>query len=345
MIFFKNDYSIGAHPSILEALVATNSQHFEGYGLDEHSQKVESMIRELTKNPNCHAHMMVGGTPTNITTIAAALRPYEAVVAPRSGHIYKHETGGVEASGHKIIPMNPINGKLTPEAIERAWEEYEDEHTVIPKMAYISNTTEIGTIYNLAELEALRKTCDKHNMYLYMDGARLGSALASEECDFTLEDLGRLTDAFYIGGTKLGALMGEILVINNDEINDHFRWMIKQNRAMLAKGFLIGIQFEILLRGGMDSLYMKLGKAENAHAQRLVSEIKKLGYKFEGTSTTNQIFPILPVKIVEELEKDFAFYRWEPPKGDMVTIRLVTSFATTCEDVDAFLKRLFELSK
>ncbi len=340
MIYFRSDYSQGAHPKVLDALIKTNEEHTDGYALDPHSEHAAQMIKDLIGRQDCEVYMMVGGTPTNIITIASALKPWEAVVAPRTGHIYRHECGGVEASGHKIIPMNPINGKLTPALIEEAWLEYEDDHTVVPKMAYISNTTELGTVYTKAELEALSKCCKDHDMYLYMDGARLGAALTSDEADYTIKDIAQLVDAFYIGGTKNGALLGEAVIILNEEINDHYRWMIKQNCGMLAKGRLIGVQFEALLDGGENSIFFEMAAHENKMAKKLREGITALGYSFSGTSTTNQIFPIFPTTMVRELEKDFFFYDWEGYGDDQRVIRLVTSWGTKESDVDAFLEAI-----
>lgn len=340
MIYFRSDYSQGAHPDVLQALIDTNMEHSDGYALDVHSDHARQMIKDLIGVEDCDVHMMVGGTPTNIITIAAALKPYEAVVAPRSGHIYLHECGGVEAAGHKIIPMTPVDGKLTPELIDEAWLEYEDDHTPIPKMAYISHTTEFGTTYTKAELVALRKCCDEHNMFLYLDGARLGTALTCKGNDLSIKDIAKLVDAFYIGGTKNGALFGEAVVILNEKINDHYRWMIKQNCGMLAKGRLIGVQFEALLKGGEDSIYYKMADHSNKMALMLKEGIEGAGYKLKGTSNTNQIFPIFSNEMVKELEKDFFFYDWEKWDDDNRVIRLVTSWGTTEDDVKAFLKAL-----
>ncbi len=340
MIYFRSDYSIGAHPKVMEALTATNMEHSDGYGLDSHCDHVREMVRELIGVRDCHVHMMIGGTPCNITVISAALRPYEAVVSPRTGHVYVHETGAAEATGHRVIAVNGDNGKLTPSGIDEAWLEYEDEHTVVPKLAYISNPTENGSIYSKAELKALSDKCRERNMYLYMDGARLGCALTCEDNDLTLRDIGELTDAFYIGGTKNGALFGEVLVILNHEMNDHFRWMIKRSCGLLAKGRLLGVQFEALLDGGEDSIYFKMGAHSNAMAKKLREGIAAKGYGFDGVSQTNQLFPVLPAEKVEELEKNFFFYRWAPEKEGKVVIRLVTSWGTTEEEVDAFIEAL-----
>ena len=340
MIFFRSDYSQGAHPSILEALTRTNLEHSDGYTDDIHCEHAADMIKKLINKPNAKVYFMVGGTPTNLTSTASVLKPFEAVVAPLSGHIYFHECGGVEASGHRVIAIKSDDGKLTPAMIEEAWLQYEDEHTVIPKMAYISDTTEIGTIYNKAELQALRKCCDEHEMYLYLDGARLGAALTCADNDLTIEDIANLTDAFYIGGTKNGALFGEALVFINAAFDDHFKWIMKQNGAVLAKGRLIGIQFETLLNGYENSIYFELAKHSNEMATMLREGIKAAGYKFKCDSHTNQIFPIFSSEMVKKLEKDFFFYEWEAWDENQTVIRLVTSWGTTEEDVKAFLKAI-----
>lgn len=340
MIYFRSDYSQGAHPHILDALIKTNEEHHDGYALDEHSEHASQMIKDLIGRQDCEVYMMVGGTPTNIITVASALKPFEACVALKAGHIYHHECGALEACGHRVLTVDGDDGKLTPASIEQAWAEYEDDHTVIPKLAYISHTTESGTIYTKAELEALRKSCDEHDMYLYMDGARLGAGLTCEDSDLTIQDIAKLVDAFYIGGTKNGLLLGEAVVIFDDKINDHYRWMIKQKNGMLAKGRLIGVQFEALLEGGEDSVFYQIGKHENEMAKMLREGIASAGYKFDGSSKTNQIFPILPEPMVRELEKDFFFYDWAPAGEGERVIRLVTSWGTTEDDVKAFLDAL-----
>ena len=338
MIYFLSDYSQGAHPQVMEALQKTNLEHTDGYGLDAHCENAAEMIRSLIGIDDCDVHMMVGGTPCNITVIAAALKPYESVVAVRSSHIYFHETGGVEATGHRIVAMDGINGKLTPEMIDCAWDEYEDEHTALPGMAYISQPTEIGSIYSKAEVEALSAKCKERNMLLYVDGARLGSALTCKGNDLSIQELAQLCDAFYIGGTKNGALFGEALVILNPSINDHFRFMMKRQGGLLAKGRLIGVQFEALLDGGEDSIYFKMASHANMLADQLRSGLKRLQVDFYSESQTNQVFPLLPVNVVEQLEKDYVFYRWAPPKDGMIPVRLVTSWGTKEEEVAALLK-------
>ena len=340
MIYFRSDSSQGAHPKVMDALVKTNYEHSDGYGLDEHCEHAARMIQDLIGNHDCHVHMMVGGTPCNVTTIAATLRPYEAVVSVRGGHAYFHETGAVEGTGHRIVTVEGDNGKLTPSMIDQAWEEFEDEHTPIPKLAYISQPTEVGTIYSKAEMTALSEKCKERNMLLYVDGARLGCALTCQDNDLSIQELATLCDAFYIGGTKNGALFGEALVILNDTIDDHFRWMIKRQCGLLAKGRLIGVQFEALLEGGMDSIYFSMAAHANEMASLLRDSLTELGIQFFGSSQTNQIFPILPTAIVKELEKDFFFYTWCPYDDHRSVIRLVTNWNTQESEVDALLRAL-----
>ncbi|MEE1086747.1 MAG: beta-eliminating lyase-related protein [Schaedlerella sp.] len=337
MIYFLNDYSQGAHPKVLEKMIQTNEEWNTGYGLDVHCKNVESILREKLGKENCHVHLMIGGTPTNVITIAASLRPYECVISARSGHIYVHETGAVEATGHRVLTVEGVDGKLRPEDIDKAMKEFDDEHTAKPKMVYISNSTEIGSIYRKTELEALSAKCKEYGLYLYMDGARLGSALTCEDNDLTLKDIADNVDAFYIGGTKNGAMFGEALVILNDEINDHFRWMIKRNCGMLAKGQLLGIQFEALLE---DDLLLQIGQHENDMAKLIRDGIESAGYGFFSSAKTNQIFPVLPNTLIAKLRENFAFYDWAVVDEYHTAIRLVTSWGTTKEDAEAFVNAL-----
>jgi len=334
MIFFRSDYSSGAHPRILEALQRTNYEHSDGYCLDDHCENAAKLIKEKLQDDTVDVHFMVGGTITNLISASAFLRPHQAIVAAKSGHICVHETGSVEATGHKVIHLASNDGKVYPYQIEETVIEHEDEHMVLPKMLYISNSTEIGTVYTKAELEALRDVCHKHNMYLYMDGARLGAALTSKKCDLTFADLPKLCDAFYIGGTKNGFLFGEALIIVNPALKEDFRFIIKQKGGMFAKGRLIGIQFEEMFK---DNLYLEMSEKTNAFADKLREGIAAKGYDFFVDSPTNQIFPILPAAKVRELEEKYFFYRWAPEKDGMIPIRLVTSWVTTDEDIDSFL--------
>lgn len=340
MIYFRSDYSQGAHPKVMEALMATNLEHTDGYAEDKFSYETAELIKEMIGRPDAHIHFMIGGTPANTITISAALRPYECVITAATGHIYVHETGSIEATGHRVMAMPTEDGKLRPCDIEKALLLHEDEHTVMPRIVYISQSAENGNIYTLADLEALSKCCHNNGLYLYVDGARLGAALCSSKCDVTLKDLGRLADAFYIGGTKLGALFGEALVILNDNINKDFRYMIKRSCGMLAKGRLIAIQMKALLEGGDQCLYYQLARHENQLADKLADGIVSAGYKLWIPNFTNQIFPIVSEEKATELEKDFFFYRWRTLEDGSVVIRLVLSWGSTEDDVDKFLAAL-----
>lgn len=337
MISFRSDYSQGAHPKVLEALAATNLEHTDGYGLDPHCEHAAAMIRELVGKPDAAVHFLPGGTNCNVTFIASQLKPYESVISARSGHAYVHETGAVEATGHRVVTVPPVDGKLTPDGVEAALAEHQDEHTPRPALVYISQPTEIGTVYSKAELAAIREKCRELGLILYVDGARLGCALTCAASDFTLPELASLCDAFYIGGTKNGALFGEALVITNTSLDRDFRYMMKRQCSLIAKGRLLGVQFEALFEGGGDCVYFEMARHSNTTAKRLRDGLAALGVRFLGTSPTNQLFPILPAAAVRELEKDFFFYEWEAESGGMIPIRLVTGWGTTDEEVDAFL--------
>lgn len=337
MYSFKNDYSEGAHSRILNALVESNMEQTPGYGEDSYTEKAVELLKQKIKRNDVDIHLFVGGTQTNLTAISAFLRPHEAAIAANTGHILVHETGAIEATGHKVISIDVSDGKLRPEDIKPALDAHTDEHMVKPKLVYISNSTEIGSIYTKNELEQLSKFCKENKLFLYMDGARLGSALCSEENDMELSDLGRLVDAFYIGGTKNGALMGEAMVICHDSLKEDFRFHIKQKGALLAKGRLLGIQFLELFR---DDLYFDLARHANKMADLLKNEISRAGYKFLINSPSNQIFPILPDRLIEKLEENYSFYIWEKVDSYNSAIRLVTSWATEEEKVLAFVEDL-----
>ncbi|WPC44107.1 low specificity L-threonine aldolase [Clostridium sp. JS66] len=337
MYSFKNDYSEGTHERILKALIESNLEQTEGYGEDIYTQKAIELMKERIGRSDVDIHLFVGGTQTNLTVISAFLRPHEAAIAANTGHILVHETGAIEATGHKVISIEVSDGKLRPEDIKPALDAHTDEHMVKPKMVYISNPTEIGSIYSKNELELLSKFCRENKLILYVDGARLGSALCSEENDMELSDLGKLVDAFYIGGTKNGALMGEALVICNDSLKEDFRFHIKQKGALLAKGRLLGIQFLELFK---DDLYFDLARHANAMANLLKKEITAAGYKFLTHSPSNQIFPILPDKLIEKLQAEYSFYIWEKVDEYNSAVRLVTSWATKEEEVLGFIENL-----
>lgn len=335
MISFRNDYSEGACPEIIEAMVASNVVQHVGYGEDECCEAAKKAIKNVLEYENCDIHFLVGGTQANLTVIASILRPYEAVIAVDSGHINVHETGSVEATGHKVVIADGIDGKLSVEGIRKVVKKHEDEHMVKPAMIYISNATEIGTIYHKAELQALREVCDELGLYLFMDGARLGAALSAEDNDVEFDDLCKYCDVFYIGGTKNGALFGEAVVIVNDDLKKNFRYMIKQRGGMLAKGWLLGTQFQVLFEQG---LYLSSAKHANVLAQKMQEGLLKLGIPFFIQTTTNQIFPILKNEVIQELQKSYAFQVWEKIDDTATAMRFVTSWATKEEDVDRFLK-------
>ena len=341
MYSFKNDYSEGAHPRIIEKLLKTNLEQTEGYGKDIYCIEAENLIKNKLNNKNIDVHFISGGTQTNLIAISAFLRPYEAAISANTGHIQVNEAGSIEATGHKVISVNVKDGKLRKEDILDVLSKYTNEHVVKPKLVYISNSTEIGTIYTKSELEGLSQVCREHNLILFMDGARLGSALACKENDLTFEDISKLTDAFYIGGTKNGALLGEALVICNKYLQEDFRYNLKQKGAMLAKGRLLGIQFAELFK---DNLYLEIGKHENDMADILRNGIESLGYEFLVNSPSNQIFLILNNDIIDELEKSYGFNIWEKIDEERTAIRLVTSFATKEENCLEFIKKLKEIT-
>lgn len=337
MYSFANDYSEGAHPKILEALMTTNLNQHTGYSLDSHTVHAISLIKEEIDRKDAHVHLIVGGTQTNLITIAAALRPYQAVISASTGHINVHETGAIESSGHKVLAMDTSDGKLTPALILQALDIHIDEHMVQPKMVYISNSTEVGTQYSKAELEALHHICRQKDLYLFMDGARMGTALTSPVNDLTLADIARLVDVFYIGGTKNGALFGEALVIVHDALKPDFRFMIKQRGAMLAKGWLLGIQFEELFQ---NNLFYDMSIHANQMADQLRKAISSHGWKFASDSHTNQLFPILPDPLVERLSQTYTFNidrKWDKTH---TVIRLVTSWATTKDSIQSIIHDL-----
>lgn len=336
MYSFRNDYSEGAHPRVFQALMDTNSEQTVGYGLDSRCETARDTIRRLCNAPNAEVHFLVGGTQTNLLVIESLLQPYEAVISAHTGHVNVHETGAIEATGHKVCTACAPDGKLTPALVESVVNVHSSEHMVLPRLVYISNTTEVGTLYTRAEVEALRRCCDKHGLFLFLDGARLGSALASPENDLTLPDLAELTDAFYIGGTKNGALFGEALVMSAS--NDHFRWHIKQRGAMLAKGRLLGVQFQALLE---DGLYFEIARHANEMAYRLRDGIAALGYPFPVPSPSNQQFPVLPNAVVAQLqEMGYEFEIDHTADETHTCVRFVTSWATPESAVDQFLNDL-----
>jgi len=337
MLYFMNDYSEGAHEKVLNALIKTNMEQHIGYGVDDITNEAAMKIKERINKPDADVHFLVTGTQTNTIVIAHFLRPYEAVIATDLGHISVHETGAIEATGHKIIEMASVDGLLTSEMIERAILKHADEHWVLPKLVYISNATETGTIYSKKMLQDLRKTCDKYGLYLYLDGARLANALTCEDNDMTIEDIANLTDAFTIGGTKNGILFGEALVITNSHLQAHMRFSIRQRGALLAKGRLLGVQFKALFE---EDLYFEIAKHTNQMASILKKGILELGYELVTNSSTNLIFVILPNTVHRELSKRCHYEAEHPYDENNMEARFVTSWATPKEDVLELLELL-----
>ncbi|WP_017754336.1 threonine aldolase family protein [Calidifontibacillus oryziterrae] len=340
MYSFKNDYSEGAHPRILNALVESNFNQEEGYGEDYYSKKAIELLKQKLERVDVDIHFLSGGTQTNLTALSAFLRPHHAAISASTGHINTHETGAIEATGHKILTVESSDGKLTTAQLQKVLDIHTDEHMVIPKLVYISNSTEIGSIYKKDELEQLRVFCDDHGLILFMDGARLGSALCSDESDLKLRDLPKLVDAFYIGGTKNGALLGEALVICRDSLKEDFRFHMKQRGAILAKGRVLSIQFLELFK---DNLYFELAAHANKMANILRDGFTRANFQFLTHAPSNQVFPILPNSLIAELEKKFSFLIWEQVDANLSAIRLVTSWATKEEAVSAFIEELEKL--
>lgn len=345
MVLFHNDYSEGCHEQILQQLIATNMEQTDGYGMDPYCQRAADRIRGLCKDASLAVHFLVGGTQANLTVIDAALRPHQGVLCAESGHIHVHETGAVEATGHKVLALPSLDGKITAQQVDAAVREHRAsdsfEHAVQPKLVYISNPTELGTIYSREELEALSNTCKKNGLYLFADGARLGYGLTAAGNELTLADFARLCDVFYIGGTKAGALFGEAIVIRNPAIAEDFRYLIKQHGAMLAKGRLLGIQFDALLR---DDLYFNICAHANALADQIRAALDAGGYSYLVPGVTNQIFPILPDAVLDSLEQDYQFTNMGRVDDTHRAVRICTSWATKEADVDTLCARIKELS-
>lgn len=340
MYSFMNDYSEGAHPAVLDLLIKSNLEQNAGYGEDIHTAKAKEYIYKLISNDKADIHFIPGGTQTNLLVISSFLRPHQCVIAADTGHINVHETGAIEATGHKVIAMPCKDGKLTPAVIQAALDYHTDEHMVQPKMVYLSDTTEVGTIYTKAELSAIHHICKLNGLILFLDGARMGSAMTCQENDLELKDIAELVDVFYIGGTKNGALLGEVLVICKEELKEDFRYLIKQRGALMAKGFVLGIQFEALF---CDNLYFELGAHANEMAEKIAGVLKELGYSFLAPTGTNQIFPILTNETIEKLEKEFVFSIQKKMDETHSAVRFVTSWATKAESVKAlcdFFRRL-----
>ena len=338
---FANDYSEGCHPSVLEALSRTNLEQQAGYGDDAYSKSAIRLIREKTICPDADVHFIAGGTLANLVVLASILKPFQSLITADTGHINTHEAGAIEATGHKMETVRTADGKLRPDDIKPVLNKFPEYHTVKPRVVYISNSTEIGTIYTKSELSELSAFCKAHDLILFMDGARLPSALTAKSNDLTLTDVACLTDVFYIGGTKCGALLGEAVVITNDDLKKDFKYHLKQRGGMMAKGRTMGIQFDALLK---DDLIFDLARHANAMAIRLVEAIRSMEYSFLTESYTNQIFPILPNDLIKRLQERYIFYVWQEIDATHSAVRLITSWATPEDKVDMFITDLKALS-
>ncbi len=337
MYSFTNDYSEGAHPRIMQALMESNLLQSAGYGLDSYSMQAADLIKTFANAPKAAVHFLIGGTSANLIGLAAFLRPHQAVIAADTGHIAVHETGAIEASGHKVITIAATDGKLTPDLIQPIIDTHTDEHMVQPKLVYISNTTEIGTIYTAKELAALACYCKKNQLLLHLDGARLGSALTAEGNDLTIEDIAALVDSFYIGGTKNGALFGEAMVICNPGLQQDFRYHIKQRGGMLAKGRLLGIQFLELFK---DDLYFTLAAHANKMAMKMKAALIAKGYALLCDAPSNQLFLTIPNTHLELIGQDYTYSYCAPVDSTHSLVRFVTSWATPEEEIDKFITLL-----
>ncbi len=338
MIRWNNDYNHGAHPAILEALQNTNNKSYDGYGLDDYCDAAKAEIQKYLGGAKADIHFMVGGTQVNFTVIAAALRPFESVISANTGHINDHETGAVENTGHKIHALPSNDGKITAEQIAAEAQNFCDsgtkEHITQPRLVYLSFPTEFGTLYSKAELEAIRNVCDHYNLYLMVDGARMGYGLTAPTNDVTLEDLARLADVFYIGGTKCGALFGETVVIINDDLKPHFRSYMKQNGGMLAKGWLLGLQFHTLFK---DGLYFEITKKANDDAMKLKQAFIHKNIPFFIESSTNQQFPILTESQMNQLTEKHSVSYIAKVDENHHCVRFCTAWSTFPEDLDILL--------
>lgn len=334
MIFFECDYAEGAHPKILEKMIATNMEQTLGYSEDEYCNQARTLIKNMCNAPNSDVHFLVGGTQTNTTVISSILRPHQGVICAESGHINIHETGAIEAREHKVLPLPSSDGKISAQQIENYcrnhWEDVTHEHIVQPGMVYISFPTENGTLYSKSELQNIHNTCKKYELPLFVDGARLGYGLTAHNNDLTLEDFVMLTDVFYIGGTKVGALLGEAVVINNSALKKDFRYLIKQQGGLLAKGRIIGIQFCTLFT---ENLYFEIAEKANKLAMQIHNAFAKKGIEFLYDSSTNQQFPILSNHEIEILEKKYLFGFWKRIDQEYAAVRFCTSWATQSEHI------------
>jgi len=338
MIYFTSDYTEGAHPAVLKALEETNMEQTTGYQEDVYCNKARALLKERLNSPSNAIHFFAGGTLANLTFITHALKPYQAVISYDTGHIAVHETGAIEARGHKVIIRPNQKGKLTPEAILSVLQEHgNDHHMVQPKMVYISHPTELGTLYTLEELKTLKALCDQYNLIFYMDGARFAQGIAAHDNSLTWQDLPKLFDAFYIGATKCGGLFGEALIIENQNLAQDFLYTLKQCGGLMAKGRILGLQFVALLE---EELYEDLGAHAIKKAQELHRIFREYDIEFLVPTVTNQLFPILENDLATTLSKTFAFQKWEDHSPTHTVYRFVTSWATPENHIEALAKTL-----
>lgn len=346
MIYFNSDYLEGAHPAIMERLLQTNMEQTVGYGEDEYCAAAREKIKAACRAPEADVHFLVGGTLTNTTVIASVLRPYQGVLTAASGHINCHETGAIESSGHKVLALPTNNGKITAQQVEDYynWHHFNPdyEHMVMPGMVYISFPTEGGTLYSKAELTALYQVCQMCGLPLFIDGARMGYGLTCDDCDLTLPELAQLCDVFYIGGNKVGALFGEAVVIMNPALKRDFRFMMKQRGGMLAKGRLLGLQFDTLFT---DDLYFKISRHANVMAKKIHAIFEDCGYKFLFDSPTNQQYPIMSDAELAILGQSFGYEYWERIDETHSAIRFASSWATTEDNISALRQAVEALKK
>ncbi|KAF2445660.1 beta-eliminating lyase [Karstenula rhodostoma CBS 690.94] len=336
---FVDDYSEGAHPRLLQTLIETNKPQETGYGHDSLCTLARQRIQAHLGRDDLGVFFVPCGTSANAISIAACLRPHEAIIAPSSAHIVTREAGAVEASGHKIIQVAPEDGKLTPQSIQRALDDnWHFPHMAKPKLVYISNATEIGTIYTRQELVAIKRLCEEKKLILFLDGARIGTALTSHKNDMTMTDILDLTDLFWIGGTKNGALLGEAVVVKDPQLASEFEFYIKQHGSLLAKGRIMGAQFAELFNG---ALYYDLARKANACAQLLSQGIVTASFSMDAATETNQVFAVLPLDLIRRLKEHFNFYVWEN-RGEFAVARLLTTWATELGQVDKFVHMVHE---
>ena len=335
MLAFENDYSEGAHEKVLQRLLETNLEQLPGYGADHYCESAKEKIKEACGCPDADVQFIVGGTQTNQIVISSMLKPCEGVIAAETGHVSTHEAGAIECTGHKVLTLPHEAGKIGADVLDdwlhSFYEDENHEHMVFPGMVYISHPTEYGTLYTKGELAELSAVCSQYGIPLYLDGARLGYGLAAEETDVTLKDVAEYCDVFYIGGTKVGALCGEAVVFTKENMPLHFMTMVKQRGALLAKGRLLGIQFDALFT---DDLYSEISRNAIVTADRLKQVLKEKGYKFYIDSPTNQIFVILENEKMERLKQNVVFSFWEKKDEDHTVVRFATSWATRMEDVE-----------